>query len=747
MMTGRIMSRALLAVFLLLTVAPSAVMAQAAPDGGNSGMGAVAEAAKRPDDQSRKALVTIFGPVVNNPLAVSDGSGGGETLLAVVFTRLNFALLSIAGVLLGWGVFRRVANTARQGTVFDQAGGHLWGPLRMVWGLSAVIPTANGWSMAQLVMLWAASVMGIGSANLVVDAAATALQNGTPLVATPVLPQSSATARQLFEADLCMHGINYGLASAGNAGGLVDPSEYVSQVALPDGSGFVLTDAHHTYSCGGATIDATKLQPQQVSTNLTNLASFDVSKVYQAHKSALIAMQQTLDPAAKAYVQAIIQRQHGQNSAVPDPEVAIQSAASAYENTVQAQVGEMQGDMRALSTKVVDNLKTEGWWMLGSWYQTFAVANTKLSDAISSQAVVQAPSLMGASGPSDVWQTALSAFHAQEANSTAATPQGQSPSGPRAANSAGGTASALFASVFAPGQKFLGAMTHWGYGSTERGQVNPLIQLKNMGDYTIGAAEAALGVVVGLEVVNQMKSGFSWIGLAARVGNLVTGLGDAYSGALKVIYPYLMIVIGALFLFGLTLSVYIPMVPFITWFGGVVNWLVAVAEGVIAASLWAIAHLLSDGEGVGGRALHGYFYLLNMITRPLLMVAGFFAGGVIMVAAGTFLAEGFSVAVANAQFDSITGVFSILAFYWIFVQLSLTLVHSSFNLILLVPDRVIAWLGGATPMQLGTDTNQQARHGFDAGREKAGSTHGRGSDRAGRNKEPKLAGSENGAQP
>ena len=421
MMTGRIMSRALLAVFLLLTVAPSAVMAQAAPDGGNSGMGAVAEAAKRPDDQSRKALVTIFGPVVNNPLAVSDGSGGGETLLAVVFTRLNFALLSIAGVLLGWGVFRRVANTARQGTVFDQAGGHLWGPLRMVWGLSAVIPTANGWSMAQLVMLWAASVMGIGSANLVVDAAATALQNGTPLVATPVLPQSSATARQLFEADLCMHGINYGLASAGNAGGLVDPSEYVSQVALPDGSGFVLTDAHHTYSCGGATIDATKLQPQQVSTNLTNLASFDVSKVYQAHKSALIAMQQTLDPAAKAYVQAIIQRQHGQNSAVPDPEVAIQSAASAHENTVQAQVGEMQGDMRALSTKVVDNLKTEGWWMLGSWYQTFVVANTKLSDAISSQAVVQAPSLMGASGPSDVWQTALSAFHAQEANSTAAT--------------------------------------------------------------------------------------------------------------------------------------------------------------------------------------------------------------------------------------------------------------------------------------------------------------------------------------
>ncbi|TAL89173.1 MAG: hypothetical protein EPN69_14845, partial [Rhodanobacter sp.] len=193
----------LCSLFLLVSwVAPIPVYAQTAT---GSSLGEIGAAAKRPDDKSREALVAVFGQVVNDPLS-GGGAGGGDTLLAAIFQRTNVALMSIAGVIVGWGVFRRVASTAGSGSVFDAQNSSLWMPLRSVWGLASLIPTANGWSIAQLVMLWAASVMGVGTANLTVDAAAAALQNGTPLVMSPVMPQTTALARGVFEADLCMHG-------------------------------------------------------------------------------------------------------------------------------------------------------------------------------------------------------------------------------------------------------------------------------------------------------------------------------------------------------------------------------------------------------------------------------------------------------------------------------------------------------------------------------------------------------------
>ncbi len=742
----RKLARWLLTLQLILTLIPAPVRAQSAP--GGSDIGAIASAAKRPDDQSRQALVSIFGQVVNNPLAVSDGAGGGDTILAVIFQRTNMALLTIAGIIAGYGVFKSVGKTAHSGSVFDRAGGGYWGPLRMVWGVSSLVPTANGWSMAQLVMLWAASIMGIGTANLAVDGAAQALQNGTPLVMSPVMPQSASVARQLFEADLCMHGINFGLSEASTAGGLVDPSEYVSQVGLPDGSGFMLTDAYHTYSCGGATIDASKLHAQPVSDSWLSGTSFDVSQVYQAHKNALIAMQQALDPAAKAYVQAIIQRQQGEAGAIPDPEVAIQSAAASYENTVQAQAGETQGNMRDLSNNLVQNLQSKGWWMLGSWYQTFAMANTKMSDAISAQAVIQSPSPIGASGPSGVWMAAQQAFEAQEANSTDAQTMGQNPS-PSKLASGSGSATGVIQRIFgSPGQRLINAITGMSRGdpSSARNQANPLIRLKNIGDYTMGVAEAAVVAVVALKAVEKATSGWSLPGIVAKVANAATGIRDALAGALDALGPYLTILICTLFLFGVTLSIYIPMVPFVIWFGAVINWLVVVAEGVVAAPLHAIAHLLSEGEGVGSRTVHGYLYMMNVCIRPFLMVTGFFIGGGAVVVGGTFLMDGFAVALANAQFNSITGIFSVIGYYWVFIQLSLTLVHSCFNLILLLPDRVPMMIGTAVMATLGNDVNQQARHGFDAGRDRAGSTHDRGMDRMNRGG-PSLPGDGNGMKP
>jgi conjugal transfer/type IV secretion protein DotA/TraY len=725
---SRLLLRLALAAHLLAILVPTLALAQMVSPA-SAGIGEIASAAKRPDDKSREALVAVFGQVVNDPLS-GGGAGGGDTILATIFQRTNVALLSIAGCIVGWGVFRRVAATAGSGSVFDAQNSSLWMPLRTVWGLSSLIPTANGWSISQLVMLWAASIMGVGTANLTVDAAASALQNGTPLVMSPVMPQTTAMARGIFEADLCMHGINYGLARADLAGGWVDNDEYVSAVDnAPLNDGFTLRDGRGTYSCGGAWIDASRMTSQPQSTNPFDASEFSVADVYAAHREALHAMQSTLDAEAKAFVQAVMKVQSGEEAALPDSNVAIASAAATYENTVQAKAATKIGDLSQLSTQIVGNLSQKGWWMLGSWYQTFAMANTKLTGAVSAIGSVSAPAAMGARGPTEAWQTALAAFHTQSANATAADPIGTPPSSDAAAQSVGG-ASTLFKMVFAAsGQRMVQELVS--SSETSRGQTNPLIRLKSIGDYILGAAEESLGVLSGLQAAQEKDSTQGLLGATAQLGSLMTGAGGGYSGVLSTIKPYLFLLILALFMFGVTLSVYLPMVPFVVWFGAVINWLVVVAEGVVAAPLWAIAHLGVDGEGFGQKSMHGYLFLLNMCVRPFLMCIGFFLGGGILVVAGTFLAEGFTVAVANAQYSSTTGIVSVVALFWLFTQMSLRAVHDCFNLIILLPDQVINWMGGQASARLGLDA-EKIGSGFDQGKEKAGSTFERGADRANR---------------
>ncbi len=62
----------------------------------------------------------------------------------------------------------RVVRSGHQGQVFS-TGRDVVGTLSVVAGFLMIVPTGNGWSLAQLIMLWGASIMGVGSANVMVD--------------------------------------------------------------------------------------------------------------------------------------------------------------------------------------------------------------------------------------------------------------------------------------------------------------------------------------------------------------------------------------------------------------------------------------------------------------------------------------------------------------------------------------------------------------------------------------------------
>ncbi|EEV6723221.1 DotA/TraY family protein, partial [Shigella sonnei] len=140
----------------------------------------IVSAATNPDDLSRQALVTIFGDVVTNPLTASS-----NTIIGNLFMVFN-AIIATMGIV--WFLFigiRHAVRTGHQGSVFNN-GRDVVGILSVVSGFLMIVPTASGWSLAQLVMLWGASIMGIGSANIMVQTAAENIAEGYSMTVQPV---------------------------------------------------------------------------------------------------------------------------------------------------------------------------------------------------------------------------------------------------------------------------------------------------------------------------------------------------------------------------------------------------------------------------------------------------------------------------------------------------------------------------------------------------------------------------------
>lgn len=671
----------------------------AAPAGAQDGtsLSAIAEAAKRTGDKSRQALVSIFGDIVNNPLAAAGG--GSDTILANLFQVTNGALLVIGGMFACYVWWRKLTQVAHDGSVFGRPRETWWGPIRIVWGIATLVPTPNGWSLCQLLMLWASSVLGVGIANLGTDAAVTALSDGKGMIVQPAMPNTISLARSLFEANLCMHSMNAGQAMSGANGGLDFRDEYVQQYSI--GSGFILRSASRGKVCGGAGLDAKLLQATPQGANWIG-PTIDTSPIYKAHLSALNSMQQALSKDALDFVNASVRQLGGTKEVLPDSSQAIQRAAIQYETFVNREAGTKAGQIGALAGKLSDNIKTGGWWTLGAWYQTFAHANSKLTNAVSGKAQTYGEGFVGDLGVSSVRDSILKLYKTQQANDTNAVASGQT------TGLSNTDTSKFLGSIFeSTGQKLVYYLTNWDAGSGAGGTTNPLIKMKNVGDYTLVMAESSILLYTGAKVAAATASGGNAAGI---IVNFFSGLGNIATGFLDAISPFFLMVVIPLFLIGIGLSVYLPLIPFIIWFGAIINWLVVVLEAIIAAPLWAITHLDAEGDGMGARSAHGYIFLLNVMVRPILMVIGFFGGGAILVVGGTFLNEIFSVAIANVQFDSTTGLVSMIALLLVYFALCSTLIHSCFNLILIVPDQVINWVGGTASSTLGRDAGDSVRN-------------------------------------
>ncbi len=158
-------------------------------------------------------------------------------------------------------------------------------------------------------------------------------------------------------------------------------------------------------------------------------------------------------------------------------------------------------------------------------------------------------------------------------------------------------------------------------------------------------------VAIGKDLVNST--------LMNVVGSLIFAVGsgmqeaskDSVSGPLM---GALSSALSSIALIGLTagflLFYVLPFMPFLYFFFAVGTWVKTIFEAMVGVPLWALAHIRIDKEGLpGDAAANGYFLLLEIFVRPILIVFSLIASFIIFGAMVRVLHEIFDLVVQNVM--------------------------------------------------------------------------------------------------
>ncbi|EPA2565186.1 DotA/TraY family protein [Escherichia coli] len=656
-------------------------------------------AAKRSSDLSRQLLVMIFGDVVTDPFSTNTTMIGE---LFYIFNGVAFVLAVIWCLIIS---LKHIARAGHLGKVFS-GGDTSASVVTTVAGFITLAPTVSGWSLAQLMFLWAVSVMGIGSANLMTDKIADLLASGFSLTHQPVAPQTVSAARSIYEMNLCMYGVNNELSSMYSRYG---------QGGTPLMTIRKLSDGFEI-SNGNARCGSVRLPAASDSKNsFWGLfgASVDTSNITSAQQNGLNQMQNDLNQAASRFVTALINRQQTGSGELPDAETDIQNAARAFEDRVNQAV-QAQDNGNKLTSAMTEQLKKYGWLSLGSWYQTFATANQKVNDAAALKPVVSGISGIGEIGAGDTLSGVMTAYQAQLQNTSYTPPLG-TPNIKNTQMADSDVPSAMLTNIFeSPGQYLANYFATSFSGNDINEQTNPLLKMKDIGDRTLVTTETALISFTlmrsAVETYTKGVSGFFLEILSFKGSELAKNIIVTIS---PIVFFVLIILLGI----GFSLSIYLPFIPFIYWLSGSANWVVSVLVGSTGGSLWAATHIGTEKDK-GSRAAYGYIFLIDGMIRPMLMVLGFAFSSLTLIAIGTLLNILYASAIANVQSNSITGLVSLIGILMIYARLCTTTVSRVFALQVTMPDYIISWLGGreaASILGNAVDSTKEIFAGFSHG--------------------------------
>lgn len=391
-----------------------------------------------------------------------------------------------------------------------------------------------------------------------------------------------------------------------------------------------------------------------------------------AHATAVAAMIAELSPVADQIVA-------GQK---PAPG-AIDTATAHYIATLQAAAkAAVQNTNDLARTDFLKSAESGGWIFAGTWYSQIVKMNDVMQSTLNGLPAGQPVSIIDGKETKDALQNyqdamAITDEYAKNRLMDVSNAYSQA-TDMRAPQDGEGASEYIKKLLSAP---FMGAINQM-TGEIAGSNLNHMSQMKSFGDTIVVAGESlmfTLGMAAG--------TGSS---VAAKV--ITVGTFDMGSALQMLAGVFTFMMIG-LFIFGVMLSTYAPMIPFIIWTAAVVNWFVLVIEAVLAAPIWAAAHIHPDGDDAVGKGGQGYMMILSLIMRPALMLFGLITAMLLVQPITGLVNTGFMSAVSGVQADSMTGIVSFFAYVTIYVTMMTTVLHTCFSLIHYIPDNVPRWIG------------------------------------------------------
>ena len=215
---------------------------------------------------------------------------------------------------------------------------------------------------------------------------------------------------------------------------------------------------------------------------------------------------------------------------------------------------------------------------------------------------------------------------------------------------------------------------------------NPLLDLASTGFALMYSAIAAMGAFAGVSVGSNFAEAIPVVG---------KGL-DVFEAGWQVMDGLVTPAIGILIVAGAVLAYVLPAIPFIRFLFGILAWLLAVIEALLAVTVFCAAHV-TRGEGdrlAVSATRHGWLFLPGLILRPALMLFGLAIGYFAFATMIEIFNAVWIPRMVDANAASGLGPVDFIAMIAIYITVAYGLLNASFKLIDILPTAVLAWIGG-----------------------------------------------------
>jgi len=647
--------------------------------------------------------------------------GTGPELLGTLFKVFNTTVLALGSLIVTYTTVASILMTAHEGEALGKKFHTMWIPIRTVMGIAALIPTATGYSYLQIGLMWII-IQGVGAADTLWSTTVDYVASGQSTIPNPpggVNPLLQSQLGQLFQGLVCQAAVRakYGsgyfcsdnssnpFCTANDTLSIVPGSSQVKNGVYQMGPGGV---------CGSLTLgDSTEVGQaknqafSQIVSTFGTLANQFVGIDYAY--TVFLNTPAGTPPSPPSWVTDYCNANNlsgalcdpqtfSSDFPVPSPTNANESkrtvtdlywqyglstiaggnflstAASLYTGLVGAAMTTSNSSNNLLK-EVQEQAKSTGWIFAGSYFYYLAKANNKIETNVGSIPVNMPDIASLPKQPEKALTPATQTLVDFIAESSA---PGQDLGVGTACNSK------KFA-AFNPACRAI--VEYWlrNLSGSSRANItqNPVITAQGFGDRLLSVVTWSVITLFTINLLGGIAGGV-WLGVGPLVAAAVT-----FSQTLVPIAMFFLFIILGL---GLTLAVYTPMIPYILFTFGAINWLIATIETMIAAPLVAIGLLHPEGHEMWGQAEKALMLILNIFLRPTLMVFGMIAGMLMSFTVVMMINYAFLNVVHMVSPNS--GVLEIIFFMVLYTILFTTAMNKCFDLIHLIPDKTMRWIGG-----------------------------------------------------